>query len=115
MKAKQFDEFWGTDKQPSAARMALRMLIRELIPSIRDEYRATDDPSDDIPAMQITISCNEDCTRWSYQTGDNSFTGSCYGDPYWGIGTIFRDSEPREVADELIEDLARVIDFDYEE
>jgi len=104
MNSKNFDDFWATTKPE------LVELIKGLIPTIEDDFRVSDDPDDDTPGIQITISCNEDCTRWSYQTGDNSYTGSCYGDPYWGIGYIFRDSKPEDVASELIADLSNQID-----
>lgn len=57
------------------------------------------------PAIQITISCDDDLTRWNIQTGDNSYTGSCYGDPKWGVGYLREDSNFEDLADELIEDL----------
>jgi hypothetical protein len=33
----------------------LTALIARLIPTIGDEYRATEDPYDDVPGMQLTI------------------------------------------------------------
>jgi hypothetical protein len=81
----------------------LTALIAGLIPKIGDDYRASDDPSDDVPGMQITIGADED--GWSYQTGDNSYTGGAYGYQYWGLGAIYRDSDPAEVAEELLRDL----------
>jgi hypothetical protein len=81
----------------------LTALIAGLIPKIGDDYRASDDPSDDVPGMQITIGADGD--GWSYQTGDNSYTGDAYGYQYWGLGAIYRDSDPAEVAEELLRDL----------
>ena len=105
----QFDQFWNENKQDLTA------LLKELIENhIEDDFRAFEDndPDLDIPSMQITISVSEDLKTWSYQTGDNSYTGSCYGDPFWGIGYIFRDSDPSEVASELIDDLGNAIPFE---
>lgn len=103
---RQFDEFWAKHKP------YLVELIKELIPTIDDDYRAFEyDDEYSTPGIQITISNNTACTTWSYQTGDNSYTGSCYGDPYWGVGAIYRDSNPEDVATELIDNLAQFTDF----
>lgn len=99
----QFNEFWDKHEK------YLVELIKELIPTIGDDYRAYED--DDIPGIFITISNNANCTTWSYQTGDNSCTGSCYDDPYWGVGAIYRDSNPVEVANEIINNLAEFTEF----
>lgn len=101
MNTKTFDTFWDKNK-PYLVR-----LVADLQREIDDNFRAYED--DDEPGMYITISVNANCTTWSYQTGDNSYTGSCYGDPYWGVGAIYRDSDPAEVAQSLIDDLADAI------
>ena len=82
----------------------LTELVRQLIPTIRDDYRAApDDRSDDTPSMAITIGADD--KGWSYQTGDNSFTGGAYGYANWGLGTIDRDSDPADVAAQLLDSL----------
>ena len=35
-----------------------------------------------------TFATNESGDEWSYQTGDNSFTGGCYCHPHWVVDTI---------------------------
>ena len=85
-------------------------LLESLVKDIGDEYRASEDPEDDTPAMRITIACKDDLAGWSYQTGDNSFTGGCYGSPYWGVGTLTRDSDCKELAEKLIEDMLEQIE-----
>jgi len=75
-------------------------LVRELIPQIQDDYRLE---CEEEPGMQLTIGA--DSSGWSYQTGDNSFTGGAYGYSAWGIGYIFRDSDPAQVADDIASDL----------
>ena len=42
---------------------------------------------------------------WSYQTGDTSFMGGAYGYPYWGSAGVYRNSHPRAVAREIIEEV----------
>jgi hypothetical protein len=84
--------------------LQMHALVRELIPDIADDYRAQDsEPSDETPAMTLTIGA--DCDGWSYQTGDNSFTGGAYSYREWSVVTLYRDSDPHEVAEEIISNL----------
>ncbi len=82
----------------------LASLIMHLKKGIGDDYRATDDPSDDVPGMCLTIGCSYD-KSWSYQTGDNSYSGGAYGHPFWGVGYIYRNSNSVELAREIINDV----------
>lgn len=107
MEAKKFDVFEERIKPE------IIKLIDFLKTTIDDDFRIEgQEPDDMTPTMQVTISCDDDLEEWSYQTGDNSFTGGCYGHPYWGIAYITRDSNSSGVVGELIESLADVIDFD---
>jgi hypothetical protein len=81
-----------------------RLLVM-LKKDIRDDYRASDDPCDDIPGMCVTIGAN-DKGEWSYQTGDNSYTGGAYGMPYWGVISLYRNSNCRELARDAIDQIA---------
>lgn len=85
-------------------------LLKELQKDIGEEYRASED--DDTPSMQVTIALDDNLDRWTYQTGDNSFSGSCYHYPYWGVDTLTRESDCAELADELIELVADGIEFE---
>jgi len=76
----------------------LSSLIRCLKKEICEDYRAYDD--DEEPGILLTIGCSYD-KGWSYQTGDNSYTGGAYGHPYWGVGAIYRNSNSRELAKEI--------------
>lgn len=77
-------------------------LVTALIPTIGDEYRAYEPESDDdgTPSMLLTIGA--DASGWSYQTGDNSYTGGAYGYADWSSVALYRDSDPEAVADEII-------------
>lgn len=76
-------------------------LVASLIPEIADDYRAFEDCSDDDPpSMLLTVGA--DVSGWSYQTGDNSFTGGAYGFANWSVVALYRDSDPESVADEII-------------
>lgn len=88
-------------------RPEIETLVRELLPTIADDYRAPDDDGDD-PSMQLTIGADAS-GGWNYQTGDNSFTGGAYGFQDWGVTTIGRDSDPAEVADDLLRQLDEAI------
>lgn len=105
MKVKDFDDFWNEN------RPGLIATLKALIPDISDDMVDSEN-DDDIPYMQITISISKDANTWSYQTGDNSFTGSCYGDPYWGIGYLTRECDIEILASELINSLYEVVEFE---
>ena len=88
---------------------SLTRLFACLIPTIRDDYRASDDPDDDIPGIQVTVGAtvqSDGSISWSFQTGDNSYTGGAYSHPTWGVVSLFRESEPAEVAKECVEQIA---------
>jgi hypothetical protein len=74
-------------------------LIKSIKPDICDEYKEADD---DLPSISLTCGMNHQ-GAWSYQTGDNSYTGGAYGYPYWAVVSIFRRSNSRELAKEIRE------------
>lgn len=79
-------------------------LLEGLKGDIGDEYRASEDLEDDESGMTVTIGTN-DGIEWSYQTGDNSFTGNCYGKEHWGVVSLYRDSDCEELAREAVEQM----------
>ena len=85
----------------------LRGLLMALKRDIRDEYRASDDPDDHLPGMQVTIGWNED-GDWSWQTGDNSYTGGAYGYPHWAVISLYRRSNCKDLAEDIIDQLKEV-------
>ena len=99
MKQETFINFWKEHES------GLKDLITYLISNIDDDARIEgQEDDDDTPTMQLTISVNRDCTEWSYQTGDNSYTGSCYGHPHWAVGYLTRDCKPSEILEELLDE-----------
>jgi hypothetical protein len=74
----------------------VKALLDKLKPTIQDIFRANED-EDDEPGMSVTIATN-DGSSWVYQTGDNSYTGSCYHYHYWGVMSLYRDSDTLEIA-----------------
>jgi hypothetical protein len=76
-------------------------LVKYLRPLIVDDYRVTED---DTPCMELTIGADVD--GWLFQTGDNSFIGDAYEYQNWAVVYLYRDSDPLEVAEEIISQLA---------
>lgn len=78
---------------------------------ICDDYRSVDQDQDlnleeyDIPAMDITIATNDHGNTFAYQTGDNSYSGSCYSQPHWSVNTIYKDTDTSVLAKELLNEL----------
>jgi len=81
-------------------------LLKSLKSQIEDDYRASDDPEDNTPGMQVTVSTDDEMSSWNYQTGDNSYTGGCYGHPHWSIISLYRRSNCKELAKDAVEELA---------
>lgn len=84
-------------------------LVADLIPTIADDYRATDDPDDNEPGMCLTVASDNELSQWSYQTGDNSFSGGAYGLPHWAVVYLSRDSDPAQVAEDIASQLGELI------
>jgi len=96
-------------KTPSATQEALFVrdicrLLKSLKRDIGDDYRASDDPDDNPPGMQVTVggTIAEDGTiNWHYQTGDNSYSGGAYSHAYWGVISLYRRSNSMELAKDI--------------
>ena len=52
----------------------------------------------DCNAMMLTIGISNDGDSFSYQTGDNSYTGGAYGFPHWVVIYLTHDVESRQNA-----------------
>lgn len=86
----------------------LSALFVSLKSEIGDEYRASDDPDDDMPGMCVTIGNDPETGSWNYQTGDNSYTGGAYGSPDWAVVYLYRRSNSRNLARDAIDQLAEL-------
>ena len=88
-------------------------LLKALQGDIGDDYRCSDDPDDDTPGMCVTFGFTpedeEQDASWSYQTGDNSYTGGAYGHPFWGVVCLYRDSDPAELARDAASEIAESV------
>lgn len=88
-------------------------LLKSLKADICDDYRASDDPDDNTPGMCVTIGFtpsdeDSDCS-WSYQTGDNSFTGGAYGHANWAVISLYRRSNSTKLAKDIADQIAESI------
>lgn len=77
-------------------------LIESIKPDIEDDFKEFED---DEPSICLTIgftpeSEKKDCA-WHYQTGDNSYSGGAYFHRNWGIVSIYRDSDAKELAEDI--------------
>lgn len=89
-----------------------RQMVREITSllialkkDIGDDYRASDDFDDNTPGMQVTVS-TDDMQSWNYQTGDNSYSGGCYGNAHWSVIYLYRRSNCKELATYAVNELA---------
>jgi hypothetical protein len=101
------------DKQLSSLVPQWTRLFKALKADIDDDYRASDDPEDNQPGMCVTIGftpAEEDSNAsWSYQTGDNSFTGGAYSHPHWAVVSLHRRSNSRALAEDCASQIADLI------
>lgn len=93
-------EAFKPKRPPSIKKIA--SLLRSLKSDICDDYRASDDPDDTTPGIQVTIGFSPDDGSWDYQTGDNSYSGGAYCHPVWAVIYLYRRSNCMELAREAI-------------
>jgi len=89
-------------------RREIEKLLIFLKTTIGSDYRASDDSEDTLPGMNVTISTS-DGSNWSYQTGDNSYTGGCYGDHHWSVITLYRRSNCGTLSREVMAELRDMV------
>ena len=59
-------------------------------------------------SVQLTVGATilpDGTASWSYQTGDSSFTGGAYGHATWGVAWISHESDPEEIAREIVDEI----------
>jgi len=88
-------------------------LFKTLKGDIGDDYRASEDSEDNTPGMCVTIGFtpnrDDEDASWSYQTGDNSFSGGAYSHPHWAVVSLYRRSNSRELAKDCADQIAELI------
>jgi len=83
----------------------LEGLVNAVKAEISDEYRASED--DDEPGIQLTVGWDGK-KDWSYQSGDNSFTGGAYGYQHWAVVSVHRDTDADDLVGDIHEQLEEV-------
>lgn len=69
------------------------------------------DEEDDKPSIYVTIGWNDETGHWSYQTGDNSYTGGAYGYPHWASVHVYRTGNLTNLAKDVRQGLLSCIDW----
>ena len=91
----------------------LAELIKQLKPAIEGNFSAYEeiDPEDagDPPSMLLTVGWSAESGEWSWQTGDNSYTGGAYHYPTWATVAIHRRSNSKELARDIRNQLSEAI------
>ena len=64
--------------------------------------------------LDLTIAVSSKGDDWSYQTGDNSFTGGAYLNPHWGVATIEIYTTESDLFNDLIEQIEEHLVYVYE-
>lgn len=79
----------------------LTKLFVHLKTTIHDDYSTEGDEPGSPPSMEVTIGWTPETGNYSYQTGDNSFTGGAYGHPLWAVVYLTRRANSTELAREV--------------
>ena len=82
--------------------------IKALVPqvqSILENYLPDTHESVDAETLQMTFA-SDDLQAMAFQSGDNSFSGACYGLKHWGVVELGTDSDCEELAIEVVEQIA---------
>jgi hypothetical protein len=87
-------------KYPSIA--AIAEIVKALKPRIDDDCIEDEDT---LPSIGLTIGYSLDGS-WDYQSGDNSYSGGAYHHRYWGVVQIYRRSNSRELAKDIINQIS---------
>jgi hypothetical protein len=81
--------------------------IKTYVPRANADAKDYCDPYDEgsVPSIQITIGWTPEDGTWSWQSGDNSYTGGAYGHPVWAIGYVTKRCNSTNLARDLIDQL----------
>jgi hypothetical protein len=77
----------------------LASLVSAVKATIGSDYRASEE--DYLPSILLTVAISDDGS-WNYQTGDNSYFGGCYFHPHWAVVSIYRRSNCRAIARDIL-------------
>lgn len=100
-----------TKRMPLPKIINLCSLLVQLKPQIEDDYIAE---GDHLPSIQVTIGANIE-GEWSYQTGDNSYSGAAYNYPHWAVIQLYRRSNCLELARDIRNELSELMQYEWEQ
>ena len=63
------------------------------------------DCEDACMSVQLTVGLSNTGEEWSYQTGDNSYSGGAYCFPHWAVIWCNENETPEEVYKNLIQEI----------
>lgn len=102
-----------TEKEYRRLEREVTALLKSLKGDIGDDYRASDDSEDNIPGMCVTVGAtpmDNGLLSWNFQTGDNSYSGGAYGHHNWGVVSLYRRSNCKELAHDCVDQIAESIE-----
>ena len=76
--------------------------IKDFIFSNIDVFR---EEADEYEYVELTVAVSDDGTVWNYQTGDNSYTGGAYSLPHWAVTSVYPDTDPVDLYEDIINQL----------
>lgn len=84
----------------------LASLVRSIKPQITNECQASEfaEPGDP-PSILLTVGWSDESGDWSYQTGDNSYSGAAYFYPHWATVAVCRRSDSVALARDIRQQL----------
>lgn len=88
-------------------------ILEALKPTIEDDFRAWEDDEDGDPSILVTF--GSDGNEWSFQTGDNSYSGGAYFYPHWGVVALYRDSDCFSLALDAYDQIMDALAYDEPE
>lgn len=100
-----------TPKNLKTFQSEVENLLKSVKGDIQPDYRACED--DTLPGILVTVGADENddgSFSWSYQTGDNSYTGGAYGFPHWAVISVYRRSNCRALALDAVNEILYSLD-----
>jgi hypothetical protein len=68
---------------------------------------------DNPETLQMTFA-SDDLETFTFQSGDNSFSGACYGLKHWGVVELAWDSDLKELAIDAVAQIADAVEMERE-
>lgn len=95
------------------AQDSVKAEIAAIAAGVSRYYLGIDDEGEleDLASMlTIGADCDDDGNvTWSWQSGDNSYSGSAYPYPYWGVCYFSPDMSATDYAEAVIDDLVQAL------